>query len=219
MTAVLPYRIVTPDLFTSHRVNAFSASEYDALRPHDGDLIPGDSLSWQCVRPLNTYDSGETLLIIEDASWGEYDGSGTHHRANHAYLTDNYGRWFVTVGRSSHDGRALALIVGTVIPLDLVELIDGLDNYPLIDDSGLSELESELEAEDWESWGRDEFAHEIQASLPAEWDVDFDPDVLDALAWDAMSDGRMSWQSETAVGGYFDGLKSTARAIAADLLA
>jgi hypothetical protein len=46
---------------------------------------------------------------------------------------------------------------------EVFELLEGLNDYPSVDDSVLSELESEEESEGWESYGADDFLRSLES--------------------------------------------------------
>lgn len=61
-------------------------------------------------------------------------------------------------------------------PTDEEEAIDGLDGYPILDEDDHSNLEMEVQDEDWESYGRDDLRREI-----GEKSSDKDQEIVDTL--------------------------------------
>jgi hypothetical protein len=65
-----------------------------------------------------------------------------------------------------------------------------LESYPLLDEDDLSEREHEAEGEDWENWGRSDFASELARAFLADQDTDEDrtacETMLDELDADAL---------------------------------
>jgi hypothetical protein len=70
--------------------------------------------------------------------------------------------------------------------------------------------------EDWESWGRSDWAGEIRdraRAVDADDDVTEldDPEYVDALFWEIAYEGEVGyWQGETAVSGYWTDFKRAA---------
>lgn len=180
--------------------------------PVDGP-VGGDSVSLGALdmcREDSVYDQTDDAvryLEITETAWGDYTGS-TYYRSNARSIRRDYGKHVVTV-TGSHGFEVLVVPLDIQIPTELYDAIIGLRDYPLYDESDLSELESELESEDWESWGRSDWTGEIR-KLAQQQDSDDDVSELDdsayvdALFWDMCSDGETGyWQAETAVSGYW----------------
>lgn len=139
------FTIVTADTFARtdiHGVNPYVIHDY---------ITPEDSLSWGNVTPGDNPDGFQYLAMIPACSYGEYDNSSIYNRANYDYMIANYSDYVVQIGRSTHDGLAIALVVGSVVPASLVEIIEGLADYPVIDDE-VYEIEAELRNEAIENW-------------------------------------------------------------------
>jgi hypothetical protein len=146
-------------------------------------------------------------LEIRGTAWGDYTGS-TYDRSNNRSLRRHFGDHVVTL-RADFGFEVLLVRIGVDIPEGLYDAIVSLREASLYDESDLSDLESELESEDWESWGRSDWAGEIR-KLAQQLDRDDDVTELnsdeyaDALFWDVCADGEAGyWQAETAVSGYW----------------
>jgi hypothetical protein len=191
------FMFVSTDHATSV-TDVYAVSEYTALAPDR--IVPGESLGWSAVRPLPYTANTQRLVMIRDAGWGEYDNSSTYNRSNYRVLVESYGDWLVTINNGNdRDGRGLALIVGSVVPTELLRIIDGLSDYPVIDESDLSELESELTEEMWDRWVRFDLPRDLV-------DAGVSDDVLDQITdnslqsafWGVVSDLSLYPHAESA---------------------
>lgn len=190
------YSLVTRDCLYAHDYNMHGLNPY-MIHDH---VAPGDSLPWSEVTSGHgSGDCTQHVVIIGPASYGEYDNSASWHRANHRWLEENYGQWLVTVGRSTHDGLALALKVGSVVPTDLLATLNGLDDYPVICESTLSEVEMELEDESWDCWASDDLRSDLL--LPFARDAyDTMSDLLDSMDEGTLRD--LFYRCQSALGVY-----------------
>ena len=146
-------------------------------------------------------------LEIRGTAWGDYAGS-TYERSNGRSLRRDFANHVITLN-ADFGFEVLLVRLGDAIPVELYDAIVRLREDSLYDESDLSELESELETEDWENFGRHDFAGRIRDLAQR---VDRDDDVseldddayADDLFWAVTADGEAGyWQAETAVSGYW----------------
>lgn len=89
----------------------------------------------------------------------------------------------------------------------ILDDLEGLHNYPLIDDDELSHLELEVQSSEWSSWGADEVKREL-AKLVGLKGLDHG-DFTDGLIDDLMAEGEFQsivWDNghSEGIGWYFD---------------
>jgi hypothetical protein len=174
--------------------------------PVGGDAVRLGTLGM--LRASDVHDSADDdvrYLEIPGTAWGDYTGS-TYDRSNARSLRRDFGEHVVTL-RADFGFEVLLVRIGVEVPEGLYDAIVEARDCTLYDESDLSELESELEREDWENWGRSDWAGEIRKRAQR---VDRDDDVreldtdtyTDDLFWAVCSDGDAGyWQAETAVSG------------------
>jgi hypothetical protein len=99
----------------------------------------------------------------------------------------------------------------------IAEMLAGLDDYPIIDESTLSEIEHEREMEDWESYGQSDFLRALETEHGIERDsLEIDADALSDL-WRTADNGQGLVTHEESPGVYFD-VDRAAEAISAPIL-
>lgn len=117
-----------------------------------------------------TEDSDEGTWFLCDAlSYSDYSGTKPTFESNVRVFSENYacgeGKWWVrAIG--GHD--TTAILIRTLAYRnceEIRELIDGLSDYPVIDDSDMSELEMDREQEGWEDYGCDDFKRALVSYL------------------------------------------------------
>ena len=84
---------------------------------------------------------------------------------------------------------------------EIADVLESLESYPVIDEDHLSQLEMELETEDWDSWIRSD----IQRALDKlEIEYAEDDHVFDAQARQIMEEHSIYWEVESPIAGYID---------------
>lgn len=127
----------------------------------DGEpYFPGSSL---CHQRRVTYQ-GVPFTPIPYCSFGDYDNSTALERSNVRTMRAEFP-WLVHV-TGSHGSEMLGYLGRreTQNPA-LIEAIDGLEEYPIHDESDESELESEMESEAWNEFGCRDFASFLTESV------------------------------------------------------
>jgi hypothetical protein len=97
---------------------------------------------------------------IPNCSWGDYGGS-TVDRANCATFHEKYPE-FVTLKHGGHGSEWAIVMQDSLCRMavrfdEFREDVEGLENYPVLDEEKLSEIENELETESWKDFYADEF--------------------------------------------------------------
>lgn len=168
-------------------------------------------------------------VIPKYASWSDYSGSiveKSNVKAIHDAFPSDFedGTDYMDV-YGGHGTEAVALRVVSLLRPDcesLLELLEGLEDYPLADESLHSEMEIEAENEAWEDWARSDFQRELQKRLeaitknylsgPEQSDMedaidealDNDQSFIDQLAYTLMGFGSICWLNEQGDSMYID---------------
>jgi hypothetical protein len=177
------------------------------------------------IRSISYGDIQHTLALGFDAvtwewmfepkymTYSDYSGS-TVERANCKEFLERFKDVegvYETTGGYGTKGVAISL---SAITGEMIDLFDELDGYPVIDDEALSEVEMELESEDWDSWISYDFRKAIQKKFNQDEDdpTDVREDQIDAITDDQLYElyrercdkTSTYWSPESAVGGYVD---------------
>jgi len=152
-----------------------------------GDLKPADwpESAGKYLEALSTdaTEEGELYFFLPYASGSDYSGS-TVEAANHKEFLESYGEEaFVWEAHGGFNTYAVVLgLTGLLECADdtfdaILDIIEGLENYPLIDDEALSKLESDNANEAWESWVAEDFRRALEKKFDGvefEWPADCD---------------------------------------------
>lgn len=120
-------------------------------------------------------------FLAEDWSWpGGYSPSAVY-RSNARVFRDDFRRELEN--GADGDGPDIALDVRYVTD-EMIETLEGLENYPLISEDDHSELELELQQEAWANWAASDWRRlvckALDAALPEDCDRDAD-ETLDTI--------------------------------------
>jgi hypothetical protein len=207
----------TTDLLVQHRNLAVYAWRGTEMRgpecvpstaPEGGDSAHFGTFGMRLLSDRFDAPDADAALYVEipGTAWGDYVGA-TWTRSNARVMLDRYREHIVAV-TGDFSFETLMVPLGAEISTwmfdDIVHLIDS----PILDEDDWSQLESEIEQEDWDSWGRDQWRDAIRDQAHAEHHDDdvseLDAtDYADALFWDTARRIDVLWQAETAVSGYW----------------
>jgi hypothetical protein len=143
----------------------------------DGDVSYGDMKSADCPESADDYlralpeddtEPGEIYFYVPCAGGSDYSGS-TVERANYEVFVETYGdNDFVFSAYGGHGTYAVAVGLTGLLGCDealfdeVCNVLEGLEDYPLIDDEALSTLEMKGADEAWESWVAGDFRRAME---------------------------------------------------------
>jgi len=157
------------------------AVSYGDLKPAD---CPESAVKYLEALSTDATEEGELYFFLPYASGSDYSGS-TVEAANHREFLESYGEEaFVWEAHGGFNTYAVVLgLTGLLECADdtfdaVVGIVEGLENYPLIDDEALSKLESDNANEAWESWVAGDFRRALEKKFDnAEFDWPADSDL------------------------------------------
>lgn len=160
------------------------------------------------VYPLKNQE-GATHYTHECFVYGDYVGSSVE-RANVKCLLDDTAlveRLGIEERHESHSTTVLMFPIDSLNDPELNEIFEKVEDYPCLSDDELSQVEMDMQGEDWELFGRSDFRRHLRSLYP-----DFIDKVDDASAEDM--DGLFSeieqnsnygiWSPESGTSGYFN---------------
>ena len=152
----------------------------DLMQPAD---CPDSAVAYLEALSTDATEEGELYFFLPYASGSDYSGS-TVEKANCREFLESYGEEaFVWEARGGFDTYAVVLgLTGLLECADdtfdaILGIIEGLEDYPLIDDEALSNLECTLADEAWDSWVAADFRRDLEkkfSGVEFEWPSDSD---------------------------------------------
>jgi|GEM_PF-6905227 len=141
----------------------------------------------------STCDRANCITLADDYGLTHYEGGVW----GHGYITMHLGELPAGAWDETITDRVGALTM-------IIDLIAGLDEYPIIDESALFELEALLTEEAWDAWLESDVLFEIRSAFPDSDDTmaaridSFAESGELREAFYAMGDGMYEWHYESA---------------------
>lgn len=189
--------------------------------PHDGDSAPiGGSYPMDCFEPASNRDeaneaneAGTLYLRVPYCSGGDYCG-GAVELANYHEFVDMFGNRTGVVKTTGYPGGFGIVVKLSTLDNDdeMIEVVNGLYNYPCIDDECLDEVEQEI-IEDSISYFHDDALKYLVARYNDNATVaGMVEDAFDAIDYrvlmrelEIIGDGiGVYWEVETCTSAYFN---------------
>jgi len=151
----------------------------------------------------------KVFYLLPHASFGDYDNSSFVERANakefdemFSFVSQRHGDYYsVFTGIDQDDLDAIKWD-----DLEsLIETCNALEDYPIINEETMSELEIEAQNEAWKDWGLNDFRKELVKRF-GEYYEDFiealSDDMLTEVFYKAADKANEYWESEAGGGVY-----------------
>lgn len=119
----------------------------------------------------------ELFLISNLLSGSDYSGSSVERANFRAFLESFRDVPGIVEMWGGHGTYAIAIRLD-VHHAEILETLERLEDYPVVDDDTLSELEMEMDSEAWESWARADFRREVCARFGVDISEVSDDDVF-----------------------------------------
>lgn len=148
-------------------------------------------------------ETAELYFYVPCASGSDYAGS-TVEKANAGCIEESYGEhdWVHPV-YGGFNTYAVAIGVTGLLGCDedtfdeLCETLEGLADYPVIDEDALSALEMESADEAWDSWCRDDFTRALDKAFEDEAEFEWPTDpALRAFFEEKAQEANEYWFNE-----------------------
>lgn len=162
----------------------------DAESVYAHDMMRGDRYN---SGPTEYYDT--PIWIIPNTNGRDvFGGSSTYDMSNHRAMLRDFpdGKGgLIVLKRNNVDALAIRL---DKVSRELLDICESLLDYPVYDESDHSELEMELESENWDLYGRHDFKGELESRG---YDVDDVEDgALDDAFYELVSRGDIEVEFE-----------------------
>lgn len=151
-------------------------NHYDSSIRDYTQVIPADkSVYWSDLEELDNPDLSdlENIYIMHDyTQMGDYGGSLVE-KANYEVLTDEYG--FIRVF-GGYGSISCMISIQSLIDMEeeesdtIFDVLEGLNNYPLIDDDELYKQERDQIEEAWDNW----VEYDFKRAIESKYDIDLD---------------------------------------------
>lgn len=169
---------------------------------------PEEAAELLCQRKLWRHCS--LVWISSHCQGGDY-GGGTHNISNARVLTDQFSS--PELREIGGGYGALGVVIDPrYLSDDLLESLQSLEGYPVLDEDDLSHYEIELQSEAWESWAEREFKWAMENRLSEISSEDQAERAAEAISSEplfeifcqALEVGNLYWSHECATSAWID---------------
>jgi hypothetical protein len=156
------------------RIKALASAEIKAYRKWEyvdrvwGEVTCADGSAGINDFTINTEEDRPQYLIPELLCYSDYSDSSTIHVANRRAFLQEYEDYCIELyGDFNYHGIALSIDwlcaeENKETASEMLETLEALENYPVIDEEVLSEVEMELSNEAWESWVEHDYVRGLE---------------------------------------------------------
>jgi hypothetical protein len=146
------------------------------------------------------------FLVPKLLSGSDYCSSGSVEVSNHRVFLERYGKLPNVYDVYGGYGTFAVAIRLDSITSEMIEDLNGLEDYCILDEQDHSEVEVQAEDDAWESCYSADFRKVLAKKFPAHDEAiyDWDDKVLDALFYDLMDRTNTCWEHETGNNAYVD---------------
>ena len=166
---------------------------------------------WQSCKKDDAEYCTHSLLV-----YGDYCNTGAVGKSNVEYVmsqTDLVERLGLSEVNDAYNTTSVLIPIEALKDSELVEILEALDNYPVLDETSYYETELEMQDDCWESYARRDFeTWLIEKGLLSE-NKDFDNDYIDSIFNElsqqtnydiAQPDGDSYYYNFESMGGLYD---------------
>lgn len=152
-----------------------------------------------------TRDKNGEYIMVPYCGGSDYSGDSVT-ASNHRVFLKDFGKcpgvWNVYGGYGTY---AIAVRI-TDLTQEMIEIINRLESYPVIDEDAMFEMELEQQNEAWENWVRSDFTKALIKAFPSEENTigNMEDDQLYELFRNAMEKGNIYWENETGNNAWID---------------
>lgn len=144
-------------------------------------------------------------------SGSDYSGSSVE-RANYKVLEEmcekleaEHGNKFWKTAYGGHGTYAIFFNV-YACPEEIVDVLNGLEDYPSIDDDLLSSQEIEDQEENWNNWAERDYKRELEKVFVGSADEMTEEQLWESFR-DAAESANVYWESQSGTGDYYIDIK------------
>jgi hypothetical protein len=161
----------------------------DLARLSYGDLTPLE----RGQEPQDT-----DFLTPELLSGSDYCSSGSVEVSNHRVFLERYGKLPNMYDVYGGYGTFAVAIRLDSLTSEMIEDLNSLEEYCILDEDDHSEVENEAEEESWENCYRSDFTRALSKRFPAHEDVieDASTEAIDTLFYKLMERTNTYWEHE-----------------------
>jgi hypothetical protein len=208
----LSWQSVSPneaDSLSMGEFDRYSLALLSSLGSTATQLSPEEAIALICERRL--WQSVSLLWLSDHCLSGDYYGA-PHTASNARVLLQEFSSPELRECIGGYGARSVA-IDPRYLSEELLESLQSLENYPVLNEDDCSALELELQQEAWESWAQRDFSRALEKRLSSVLDNEdlaeetmesLSPGSLYALFYALADKGSIYWESQSSPDQWID---------------
>jgi len=208
----LSWQSVSPneaDSLSMGEFDRYSLALLSSLGSTATQLSPEEAVALICERRL--WQSVSILWLSNHCLSGDYCGA-PHTASNARVLLEEFSGPELRSCSGGYGAQSVA-IDPRYLSEALLENLQSLENYPVLDEDNCSALELELQQEAWESWAQRDFGRALEKKLTSALEDEdmaeetmesLSPDSLHALFYALADKGSIYWESQSSLDQWID---------------
>jgi hypothetical protein len=197
------------DSLSMGELDRYSSALCASLGSSVTKLSPEEAVLLLCERKL--WQNASLLWLSDRALSGDYCGAAYTASNCRVLLEEFGGSPQCREAYGSYSSRSIA-IDPRYLSDELLESLQSLENYPILDEDDCGALELELQAEAWESWAERDFQRALESRLSSlcgdetaeEIAESLDSDKLYSLFESLREEANEYWQSQSSPDQWID---------------
>jgi hypothetical protein len=186
---------------------AIELNQCELIQPHQswsGTELSTSYGEWDSLKTYSEVDPSKVFIVPQYCTGSDYSGNlceVANHKAIIDSLPEGYEDGAEYIEYSGGFGTFALAIRLDAITEDLLETLEALEDYSLIDDSLLSELENKSQNEAWESSTRNEFRTALGKALVDAYETSTASDQHEGETdtdYEARYDAAVDWLEDGA---------------------
>jgi hypothetical protein len=208
----LSWQSVSPneaDSLSMGELDRYSLALLSSLGSTATQLSPEEAVALLCERRL--WQSVSILWLSNHCLSGDYCGA-PHTASNQRVLLGEFSGPELRSCSGGYGAQSVA-IDPRYLSEELLESLQSLENYPVLNEDDCSALELELQGEAWESWAQRDFSRALERRLSSVLEDDetaeetiesLSPDSLCSLFYALADKGSIYWESQSSPDQWID---------------
>lgn len=197
------------DSLSMGELDRYSSALCASLGSSVTKLSPEEAVLLLCERKL--WQNASLLWLSDHALSGDYCGA-PHTASNCRVLLEEFGGSpQCREAYGSYGSRSIA-IDPRYLSDELLENLQSLENYPVLDEDDCGALELELQTKAWESWAERDFSRALESRLSSlcgnetaeEISESLDSDKLYSLFESLRDEANEYWESQSSADQWID---------------
>ncbi len=156
----------------------------------------GKSVSYGSFYERDWSEEEDNYFFVPFTSGSDYSGCTVTWANNLFFEKDYRDNDWIHFAYGGYNTYAVVINATKLCDSEILEILEGLEDYPVIDEEMLTDVELDLIEDEWKCWVKDDFVKALEEKFSsADFDFDF-PDYLRDLFEEKREKANVYWECE-----------------------